>query len=125
MKALVVLPFLKSIGGAGRYGWELSEFLAKQGDDVIVASIFSNPSLYKSNESIRLIDLADESFSPQTMKYWLKFGRIRKNLRSLTKKEKPDIIIFINWPTSMWADNFNNIPVVFSPLDIQILYSDT
>jgi len=125
MKTIVVLPFLKSIGGATRYGWELSEFLAKQGDDIVVASIFSNSSFHKLNESIRLIDLADESFSPQTIKYWLKFGKIRKNLRLLIKKEIPDIVIFINWPTSMWADNFDNIPVVFSPLDIQILYSDT
>jgi glycosyltransferase involved in cell wall biosynthesis len=25
----------------------------------------------------------------------------------------------------MWVDNYNNIPIVFSPLDVQILYSDT
>lgn len=125
MKTLIVLPFLKSIGGAGRYGWELAEFLASKGDSVIVTSIFSNRNLYKSDESITLIDLADESFSPQTIKYWLKFGKIRNNLRILVKKENPDVIIFINWPTSMWVDNFNDIPIVFSPLDIQILYSDT
>jgi glycosyltransferase involved in cell wall biosynthesis len=125
MKALVVLPFLKSIGGAGRYGWELAEFLASKGDVVTVASIFSNRSIYKSKESITLIDLADESFSPQTIKYWLKFKKIRNNLRSLIKKECPDVIIFINWPTSMWVDNFDDTPIVFSPLDIQILYSDT
>ena len=125
MKVLVVLPFLKSIGGAGRYGWELAEFLASKDDTVIVASIFSDRSIYKSKESITLIDLADESFSPQTIKYWLKFNKIRNNLRLLVQKEHPDVIIFINWPTSMWADCFDDIPIVFSPLDIQILYSDT
>lgn len=125
MKVIVVLPFLKSIGGAARYGWELAEFLASKGDDVIMSSIFADRNLFKSNKSISVIDLADTSFSPQNIKYWLKFGKIRKNLRLLVEKEKPHVIIFINWPTSMWADNFNNIPVVFSPLDIQILYSDT
>jgi len=125
MKVLVVLPFLKSIGGAGRYGWELAEFLASKDDTVIVASIFSDRSIYKSKESITLIDLADESFSPQTIKYWLKFNKIRNNLRLLVQKEHPDVIIFINWPTSMWANCFDDIPIVFSPLDIQILYSDT
>lgn len=125
MKALIVLPFLKSIGGAGRYGWELAEYLASKNDEVVVTSIFANRELYKPKESISLIDLADETFLPQTMKYWLRLGTIRKNLKLLVNKEKPDVIIFINWPTSMWADDFGGIPVVFSPLDIQILYSDT
>lgn len=125
MKIIVVLPFLKSLGGAGRYGWELAEFLASKNDDVIVTSIFANRTLYTSKEPISVIDLADESYLPQTIKYWLNFRKIRKNLRSLVLKEKPDVVIFINWPTSMWADDFNGIPIVFSPLDIQILYSDT
>lgn len=125
MKVLVVLPFLKSIGGASRYGWELAEFLVTKGDVITVASIFADRDLYNSNKFISVIDLADASFLPQTIKYWLKFGKIRKNLRLLVEKEKPHVIVFINWPTSMWVDNFNDIPIVFSPLDIQILYSDT
>ena len=39
MKIVVVIPYLKSIGGAGRYAWELCEYLASCGDDVIVASL--------------------------------------------------------------------------------------
>ena len=124
MKSLVVLPYLKSIGGAGRYGWELAEFLASKNDNVIVASIFADRKQYASKESISVIDLADESCLPQTTKYWLNLRKIRKNLHLLISNEKPDVIIFINWPTSMWADNFD-VPTVFSPLDIQILYSDT
>ena len=125
MKAIIVLPYLKSRGGASRYGWELAEFMASQGDNIIVTSITADRSLYKSHESISLVDLADDSFLPQTIKYWFNFSKIRKNLKSLILKTNPDVIIFINWPTSMWVDNYNDIPVVFSPLDIQILYSDT
>ena len=125
MKAIIVLPYLKSRGGASRYGWELAEFMASQGDNITVTSITADRSLYKSHESISLVDLADDSFLPQTIKYWFYFSKIRKNLKSLILKTNPDVIIFINWPTSMWADNYNDIPVVFSPLDIQILYSDT
>ena len=125
MKAVIVLPYLKSRGGASRYGWELAEFMASHGDNITVTSITSDRSLYKSHESISIVDLADDSFLPQTIKYWFNFSKIRKNLKSLILKINPDVIIFINWPTSMWVDNYNDIPVVFSPLDIQILYSDT
>ena len=125
MKAVIVLPYLKSMGGASRYGWELAEFMASHGDNITVTSITSDRSLYKSHESISIVDLADDSFLPQTIKYWFNFSKIRKNLKSLILKINPDVIIFINWPTSMWVDNYNDIPVVFSPLDIQILYSDT
>ena len=125
MKAIIVLPYLKSRGGASRYGWELAEYMASQGDNITVTSIIADRSLYKSHQSISLVDLADDSFLPQTIKYWFNFSKIRKNLKSLILKTNPDVIIFINWPTSMWVDNYNDIPVVFSPLDIQILYSDT
>jgi glycosyltransferase involved in cell wall biosynthesis len=125
MKAVIVLPYLKSMGGASRYGWELSEFMASKDDDITIASITSVRNNFKTNQSISIVDLADESYLPQTIKYWLNFSKIRKNLKSLISKINPDVIVFINWPTSMWVDTFNNIPVVFSPLDIQILYSDT
>ena len=125
MKAVIVLPYLKSRGGASRYGWELAGFMASKGDNITVTSIISDNTVYKSNESFSVVDLADESFLPQTIKYWLNFSKIRKNLKSLIFKINPDVIIFINWPTSMWVDNYNDIPIVFSPLDIQILYSDT
>ena len=125
MKAVIVLPYLKSRGGASRYGWELAGFMASKGDNITVTSIISDNTVYKSNEAFSVVDLADESFLPQTIKYWLNFSKIRKNLKSLIFKINPDVIIFINWPTSMWVDNYNDIPIVFSPLDIQILYSDT
>ena len=125
MKAIIVLPYLKSRGGASRYGWELAEFMASQGDNITVTSIIADRNFYNSHQSISLFDLAHDSFLHQTIKYWFNFSKIRKNLKSLILKTNPDVIIFINWPTSMWVDNYNDIPVVFSPLDIQILYSDT
>ena len=80
MKAIIVLPYLKSRGGASRYGWELAEFMASQGDNITVTSIIADRSLYKSHQSISLVDLADDSFLPQTIKYWFNFSKIRKNL---------------------------------------------
>ena len=38
MKAIIVLPYLKSRGGASRYGWELAEFMASQGDNITVTN---------------------------------------------------------------------------------------
>ena len=86
MKAVIVLPYLKSMGGASRYGWELSEFMASKGDDITIASITSTRNNFKSDQSISIIDLADESYLPQTIKYWLNFTKIRKNLKSLISK---------------------------------------
>jgi len=125
MKIVIVVPYLKSIGGAARYSWELSEHLANKGDSVIVTSLYADRKLFPPKETIQVVDLADETCLPQTIKYWLSLRKIRKNLNSLIRTESPDVIIFINWPTSMWADNYGRIPVIFSPLDIQILYSDT
>lgn len=125
MKVVIVLPYLKSLGGAGIYGWELAQFLSEQGDNVIVAPLFSDKNLYQKNDSIKLVDIVDESFHPQKLKYWFQIRKIKSNLKKIVLSNNPDVVIFINWPTSMWATNFQNIPVVFSPLDIQILYSDT
>ena len=52
MKIVVVIPYLKSIGGAGRYAWELCEYLASCGDDVIVASLYTDKTLYKPENKI-------------------------------------------------------------------------
>ena len=125
MKVIVVLPYLTSLGGATRYGWELSEYLAKKGDNVIIASLHTDKNLFHSKESIKVVDLANEISFPQSVKYWLCLGKIRKKLSCLVKDEKPDVLIFINFPTSMWASNYGDIPIIFSPLDIQLLYSDT
>ena len=78
MKAVIVLPYLKSMGGASRYGWELAEFMASKGDNVSVTSIISDPTVYKPSESFSVVDLADESFLPQTIKYWLIFPKLEK-----------------------------------------------
>ena len=46
MKIVVVVPYLKSFGGASRYAWELSEYLATQGDDVVVTSLYTDKTTY-------------------------------------------------------------------------------
>ena len=96
MKIIVVAPYLKTIGGATRHIWELCEHLVKKGDSIILASLFSDKNLYSSNSMLRLVDLADETYLPQTIKYWFNLRKIRKNLRSLIKTEDPNVVIFIN-----------------------------
>ena len=99
MKVIVVLPYLVSLGGATRYGWELSEYLARQGDNVIIASLHSDKNIFHSNESIQLADLADEVSFPQSIKYWLSLGKIRKRLSHLVKDERPVSYTHLTLPT--------------------------
>ena len=57
MKIIVVIPYLTSIGGAARYAWEFSEYLASQNDDVIIVSLYTDQKLYSSKNNSEIIDL--------------------------------------------------------------------
>jgi len=123
MKVVIVLPYLTSIGGAARYGWELCEFLTNQKDQVILASLYTDKNLYKEKD-FTIINLADPSFFPQTIKFWFFLSKITKRLSRLISKEKPDAVLFINFPTPMWIADYE-IPTFYYPQDIQMLYSNT
>ena len=69
MKIVVVMPYLKSMGGASRYGWELSEYLASCGDEVILVSLYTDKTNFSTKENIRIVDLADEKSLTQSIKF--------------------------------------------------------
>lgn len=112
------------IGGAARYAWELGEFLIGKGDDVTIVSLYTDEKLYNSKK-IKIINLADTTFLPQSIKFWTNLSKIQKRLASIVKKEKPDLVLFNHFPCTLWAQKFQNIPVLCYPQDIELLYSNT
>ena len=71
MKIVVVVPYLTTIGGATRYAWEFSEYLASQGDDVIIVSLYADTELYKPLSNMRIINLSNKQGLTQSLKFWL------------------------------------------------------
>jgi glycosyltransferase involved in cell wall biosynthesis len=125
MKIVVVIPHLTSIGGAARYAWEFSEYLASQGDDVIIASLYTDKQLYRSNSKMKIVDLSNKKNLTQSIKFWLNLKKISKSLHDLIDLEKPDIVFFNHYPCTMWVEKYNDIPAICYPQDINLLYTDT
>ena len=124
MKIVLVLPHLTRIGGAARYAWELGEFLTDKGDEVIIVSLYTDEKLYNS-QKIKIINLADRTFLPQSIKFWTNLQSIREKLSNIVKKEKPNLVLFNHFPSTLLAQKFDQIPVLCCPQDVELLYSDT
>ena len=125
MKIVVVVPYLKSFGGASRYAWELSEYLATQGDDVIVASLYTDKTTYSSDTKLRTIDFGNEKNLTQSINFWLNIKKIIKDLHKIIDQEKPDIVFFNHYPCTMWVEKYDDIPIICYPQDINLLYTNT
>ena len=124
MKIVLVLPHLTRIGGAARYAWELGEFLIGKGDEVVIVSLYTDEKLYNS-QKIKIINLADRTFLPQSIKFWTNLQSIREKLSGVVKKEKPNLVLFNHFPSTLLAQKFDQIPVLCCPQDVELLYSDT
>jgi len=124
LKIVLVLPYMTRVGGAARYAWELGEFLTEKGDEVTIVSLYTDEKLYNSKK-IKIINLADTTFLPQSIKFWINLSSIRQRLANIVKKEEPDLVLFNHFPCTLWAQKFQNIPVLCYPQDIELLYSDT
>ena len=83
MKIVVVVPYLKSFGGASRYAWELSEYLATQGDEVIIASLYTDKTVYNSETKLKIIDFGDKNNLTQSLNFWINIKNISKSLHSI------------------------------------------
>ena len=77
MKIVVVVPYLKSFGGASRYAWELSEYLSTQGDDVVIASLYTDKTVYNSDTKLKTIDFGDEKNLTQSLNFWINLKKIQ------------------------------------------------
>ena len=125
MKVAIVLPYLASIGGAGRFTWELSEYLVEQGDEVVLISLYIDRELYQEKSNLKIIDLENKFSLTQSIKFWLKLDKIRKKLKNVVNNENVDLVLFMNFPATLWAQKFGNIPVLCYPQDVNLLYTDT
>lgn len=125
MKICIIAPYLASKGGAGRFTWEFSEYLTSMNDTVILVSLFTDRSLYGDKENLKIVDLADQTSLTQSIKFWFSLKKIRRKLKTIVDSENPDAVFFMNFPATLWAQKFENKPVLCYPQDINLLYTNT
>jgi len=125
MKVAIIAPALPTKGGAARFTWEFSEYLASQNDDVTIISLYSNKDLFNEKKNLKIIDLADKNSMTQSIKFWMNLSKTRKKIKELVNNLNPDVILFMNFPATLWAQKFGKIPVLCYPQDISLLYTNT
>ena len=125
MKICIVAPYLASKGGAGRFTWEFAEYLTSMNDIVVLVSLFTDRLLYDDKKNLKIMDLADQTSLTQSIKFWFNLKKIRKKLKTIVDSENPDAILFMNFPATLWAQKFENKPVLCYPQDINLLYTNT
>jgi len=125
MKVVIIAPGLPNKGGAARFTWEFSEYLASKNDHVTIISLYSDKDLFKEKNNLKIIDLADKDSMTQSIKFWINLSKTRNKIKLLVKDLNPDVILFMNFPATLWAQNFSNKPVLCYPQDINLLYTNT
>jgi len=125
MKVILVTSYMKSKGGIARYVGGFAKYLASQNDQVIIASLYADKNLYKYEKGINIVDLADEKTLPQSIQFWLNLKKLQKKFSDLVANEKPDVILFNDFPATLWARKFSGIPVLCYTYDIHMLYTNT
>jgi len=125
MKIILVTSYLKSRGGVARVVDSFAKYLASQNDQVVIVSLYADRNLYSNEKGIDVIDLADEKTLPQSINFWLSLNKLQKKFSKLVYNEKPDVILFNDFPATMWAQKFSGIPTLCYTHDIHLLYTDT
>lgn len=125
MKVVLVTSYMKSKGGVARYVSGISKYLASKNDEVIIVSLFADKNLYKNENHIRFLDLADENCLPQSIKFWMNLKKLQKKLSKLIKIENPDVVLFNDFPATLLAQKYYGIPILCYTYDIHMLYTDT
>ena len=125
MKVILVTSYLKSRGGVARYVNGFANYLASKNDEVRIVSLFSDKSLYSDTKNIKFIDLADEKILPQKIQFWINLKKIQQKFKELVDEEKPDVILFNDFPATLWSQKFQKIPNLCYTHDIHMLYTDT
>lgn len=125
MKVFLVTSYLKSRGGVARVVDSFSKYLTSQNDQVTIVSLYADRNLYSEEKGIKIIDLADEKTLPQSINFWLNLKNLQKKFFKIVQNEKPDVILFNDFPATMWAQKFPKIPTLCYTHDIHMLYTDT
>jgi glycosyltransferase involved in cell wall biosynthesis len=99
--------------------------LASQNDDVTIISLYSDRDLFKEKNNLKIIDLADKNSMTQSIKFWVNLSKTRRKIKQLINNLNPDVILFMNFPATLWAQKFGKIPVLCYPQDINLLYTNT
>lgn len=125
MKVVIIAPGLPNKGGAARFTWEFSEYLASNNDNVTIISLYSDRNLFRQKDNLKIIDIADKNSMTQSLKFWLNLSKTRDKIKKLVEDLNPDVILFMNFPATLWAQKFGDKPVLCYPQDINLLYTNT
>lgn len=125
MKVFLVTSYLKSKGGVARVVDSFSKYLASKNDQVIIVSLYTDRTLFPDQKGINFIDIADQKMLPQSMNFWINLSKLQKKFSKLVDTEKPDVILFNDFPSTVWAQKFPKIPTLCYTHDIHMLYTDT
>lgn len=94
MKILFFIPALEG-GGAERVMATLTKEFSTRGYTIYIATDISKPIAYEFHDNIHILDLFLNNHS--TKKRTLKYFRLYKRIRGLTKDLKPDVVISFLW----------------------------
>jgi glycosyltransferase involved in cell wall biosynthesis len=125
MKVVIIAPGLPNKGGAARFTWEFSEYLASNNDNVTIISLYSDRNLFRERNNLKIVDIADKDSMTQSLKFWLNLSKTRNKIKKLVEELNPDVILFMNFPATLWAQKFGDKPVLCYPQDINLLYTNT
>ena len=107
------------------YGLVFSKYLVSQNDQVIIISLYADRTLYQDQKGIKILDMADEKTLPQSVNFWLNLKKLQKKFSKIVNDEKPDVILFNDFPATLWAQKFIKIPTLCYTHDIHMLYTNT
>lgn len=125
MKVVLVTSYFKSKGGVARVVDNFAKYLVSKNDQVIIASLYADKNLFVRQKGISIVDLADENTLPQSINFWLSLNKLQKKFSKLVHDEKPDVILFNDFPSTLWAQKFSGIPILCYTHDIHLLYTET
>lgn len=125
MKVFLVTSYMKSKGGVSKYVDRLAKYLSSQNDHVTIVSLYADNQLFHYEKGVTIKNLSNEKILPQSIHFWLNLKKIQKKFSKLVHEDKPDVILFNDFPATLWAQDFPSIPTLCYTHDIHMLYTNT
>jgi glycosyltransferase involved in cell wall biosynthesis len=125
MRVFVIVPYLTAFGGAARFAWEFSQYLAHKNDEVTIVSLYTDKRMYPPSKNITLIDLSSKNKLTQTISFWFNLRKISKKIENLIDNYEPDVVLFNHFPSTLWVKNYKKTVSICYPHDINLLYENT
>lgn len=105
MKIVFVTTHLAVIGGHGNFILDYTNYLSKNGHEIIVVAQKIDTKLYKFNKKILLIEIGGPL--PSSPIYWLLFSKIKNQYLKILNGLKYDIVCSNLFPTNYICSNVN------------------